>query len=405
MLENPLSALDGAVHERRRGCCCTAPGQSGCRWPPAWTTTSKRPAEVERGDRGDGRLGTDNLRVHPPAGAAAAHREATRLRVVQPALQLRRCATRSAAALTGARHTGLERAARRAAGSTWTSSGTAPTSGSRATRELQQAVRFGLFHVLQAGARAERPLPPAKGLTGPGLRRAHLLGHRGVRAAGAHLHPAAGRRRRAALAALHPGPGASERAATLGLRGAAFPWRTIRGQECSAYWPAGTAAFHINADIAAAVTPYRSVTGDEALETEVGLELLVETARLWMSLGHHDRRRRLAHRRGHRAGRVHRDRERQHVHQPRRRRTTCAARPTPPSATRTRPATSASPLEEVAAWRDAADAVQRPVRRPTCACTSRARGSPGCRSGTSRPPATSTRCCCTRRTSTCTAGR
>ena len=54
--------------------------------------------------------------------------------------------------------------------------------------ELQQAVRFALFHVLQAGARAERRPIAAKGLTGPGLRRPQLLGHRDVRAAGAHLH-------------------------------------------------------------------------------------------------------------------------------------------------------------------------------------------------------------------------
>jgi alpha,alpha-trehalose phosphorylase len=34
--------------------------------------------------------------------------------------------------------------------------------------ELQQAMRFGMFQVLQAGARAERRAIPAKGLTGPG---------------------------------------------------------------------------------------------------------------------------------------------------------------------------------------------------------------------------------------------
>ena len=34
--------------------------------------------------------------------------------------------------------------------------------------EIQQAVRFALFHVLQSGARAERRPIPAKGLTGPG---------------------------------------------------------------------------------------------------------------------------------------------------------------------------------------------------------------------------------------------
>jgi alpha,alpha-trehalose phosphorylase len=74
----------------------------------------------------------------------------------------------------------------------------------------------------------------------------------------------------------------------LGLEGAAFPWRTIRGQECSGYWPAGTAAFHINADIADAVVRYQDASDDQAFERDVGLELLVETARLWRSLGHHD---------------------------------------------------------------------------------------------------------------------
>jgi len=73
------------------------------------------------------------------------------------------------------------------------------------------------------------------------------------------------------------------------LAGAAFPWRTIGGAECSGYWPAGTAAFHVNADIAAAVERHRTVTGDEALQAECGVEILVETARLWMSLGHHSR--------------------------------------------------------------------------------------------------------------------
>ena len=81
---------------------------------------------------------------------------------------------------------------------------------------------------------------------------------------------------------------ARERARSLGLRGAAFPWRTIHGEECSGYWPAGAAAFHINAAIANAVERYLMLTEDEAFEREAGVELLVETARLWRSLGHHD---------------------------------------------------------------------------------------------------------------------
>ena len=81
---------------------------------------------------------------------------------------------------------------------------------------------------------------------------------------------------------------ARERAAQLGLKGAVFPWRTIAGDENSGYWPAGTAAFHINADIADAVVRYRLASDDDRFEREAGLELLVETARLWRSLGHHD---------------------------------------------------------------------------------------------------------------------
>jgi alpha,alpha-trehalose phosphorylase len=81
---------------------------------------------------------------------------------------------------------------------------------------------------------------------------------------------------------------AQERARQLGLAGAAFPWRTIRGQECSAYWPAGTAAFHINADIADAACRYVDATGDRAFERTTALPLLVQTARLWRSLGQHD---------------------------------------------------------------------------------------------------------------------
>jgi trehalose/maltose hydrolase-like predicted phosphorylase len=152
---------------------------------------------------------------------------------------------------------------------------------------LQQAVRFGLFHVLQAGARTERRAIGSKGLTGPGYD-----GHAFWDTEGFVLpvlmatYPVAARDallwRHATL------DQARSRAATLGLRGASFPWRSIDGDECSAYWPAGTAAFHINADIAYAVERYRAATGDDAFDHDYGVELLVETARLWHSLGHHD---------------------------------------------------------------------------------------------------------------------
>ena len=152
---------------------------------------------------------------------------------------------------------------------------------------VQQAVRFGLFHVLQAGASAERRAIAAKGLTGPGYD-----GHTFWDTEGFVLPVLTLTKPQAAADALRWRasilPAARRRAQTLGLAGAAFPWRTINGQESGAYWPAGTAAFHINADIASALEDYRLVTGDDELERECGLEVLVETARLWCSIGHHD---------------------------------------------------------------------------------------------------------------------
>jgi alpha,alpha-trehalose phosphorylase len=155
--------------------------------------------------------------------------------------------------------------------------------------EIQQAVRFALFHVLQAAARAEHRAIPAKGLTGSGYD-GHCFWDTEtfVLPVLTFIHP------RSVAAALHwrrdTLPAARDRAAQLGLRGAAFPWRTIDGAECSGYWPAGTAAFHINADIAHAVLRYVAVSGDKDFERDTGVELLVETARLWHSLGHHDSR-------------------------------------------------------------------------------------------------------------------
>ncbi len=153
--------------------------------------------------------------------------------------------------------------------------------------EIQQAIRFALFHVLQSGARAERRPIPAKGLTGPGYD-GHAFWDTEIFVLPVltmTLPQASADALRWRYSILDK---AKEHAGQLGLQGSAFPWRTINGSECSGYWPAGTAAFHINADIAYAVTHYIEATGDTAFEEEVGLELLVETARLFMSLGYYN---------------------------------------------------------------------------------------------------------------------
>jgi alpha,alpha-trehalose phosphorylase len=154
---------------------------------------------------------------------------------------------------------------------------------------LQQALRFALFQVVQAGARAEARALPAKALTGRGYD-GHTFWDAEMYTLPVltYVMPSAARD---ALRWRHSTMDlAAARARELSLDGVAFPWRTIRGQECSGYWPAGTAAFHVNAGVADAVRRYLAATEDSEFAQEEGLELLVGTARLWRSLGHHNHR-------------------------------------------------------------------------------------------------------------------
>jgi alpha,alpha-trehalose phosphorylase len=153
--------------------------------------------------------------------------------------------------------------------------------------QVQQGLRFGLFQLLQATACAGTRGVAAKGLTGQGYE-----GHRFWDAeiflvpVLAYTSP---RWARDLLMFRHATlPAARARAAELGLAGALFPWRTITGADVAPYFPAGTAAYHLTADIAHAVEVYRAATGDEQFAAGPGAELLVETARLWASLGHYD---------------------------------------------------------------------------------------------------------------------
>jgi alpha,alpha-trehalose phosphorylase len=153
--------------------------------------------------------------------------------------------------------------------------------------ELQLAVRYAVFSIVQASARAEQRAISAKGLTGSGYD-GHTFwdSETYTLRALSYLLPSAVSD---ALRWRHATIGmAADRAQELGLQGVAFPWRTIAGRESSGYWPASTAAFHINADIADAVRRYVRATDDEEFAAGPGLELAVQTARLWRSLGHHD---------------------------------------------------------------------------------------------------------------------
>lgn len=154
--------------------------------------------------------------------------------------------------------------------------------------ELQRAVRYALLQVVQASARTDGDRGiRAKGLSGTGYG-GHtfwdadtfvvpVLTHVLPAAAEAHL-----RWRHSTL------PAAQARARELGRSGASFPWRTMTGRECSAYWPAGSAAVHITADVADAAVRFAETVGGAVFDREVTTELVVAAARLWTGLGHHD---------------------------------------------------------------------------------------------------------------------
>ncbi|MDQ4502847.1 glycosyl hydrolase family 65 protein [Sinomonas sp. ASV322] len=153
-----------------------------------------------------------------------------------------------------------------------------------ASDDLQQAVRWNLFQLAQATSQAGIAGIPAKGVTGSGYeghyfwdQEVYLLPYL------TYTAPAAARK---VLEFRHRMlPAATERAAELNVDGALFPWRTINGQEASAYYAAGTAQFHINAAIAFAAARYAWASGDAGFRVGPGADLLVETARMWASLG------------------------------------------------------------------------------------------------------------------------
>jgi alpha,alpha-trehalose phosphorylase len=151
-------------------------------------------------------------------------------------------------------------------------------------RAVQQATRFNLFSVAQATSRIDGFGVPAKGVTGTGYE-GHYFWDTEVYVDPflTYTQPEIARN------ALHFRsvllPAARERAREMAQSGALYPWRTINGEEASAYYAAGSAQMHINADIAWALVKYVRATGDDGFLVREGIDILVETARMWAELG------------------------------------------------------------------------------------------------------------------------
>ncbi len=154
---------------------------------------------------------------------------------------------------------------------------------------VQQVIRWNIFQLMQATARAEGAGVAARGLTGETYE-GHYFWDAEIYVLPflIYTEPRIARN----LLRFRHGmlDKARERAREVGEKGALFPWRTINGEEASAYYAAGTAQYHINADIAHAIRQYSETTRDWRFLFGPGAEMLVETARLWRSVGFFSKR-------------------------------------------------------------------------------------------------------------------
>jgi alpha,alpha-trehalose phosphorylase len=156
--------------------------------------------------------------------------------------------------------------------------------------ELQQALRFNLFHIFQAAFRAGDMGIPAKGLTGQAYD-GNYFWDTDVYVLPFLIYTYPQLARNLLDFRYRMLDKARQRAQEVNENGALFPWRTIDGEEASAYYAAGTAQYHINGDIMYALQKYVEVTEDEDFLFEKGAEMLAETARMWYGLGFFSERR------------------------------------------------------------------------------------------------------------------
>ena len=157
-------------------------------------------------------------------------------------------------------------------------------------RREQQCLRWNLFQLLQASGRADHSGIPAKGLTSQTYD-GHYFWDMEMYVLPFLIYTSPRLARNVLLYRYSILDKARERARAVSQKGALFAWRTISGEEASAYYAAGTAQYHINAAIAHAITKYADVTGDREFLYDYGAEILVETARLWYDLGFFSERR------------------------------------------------------------------------------------------------------------------
>ncbi|MCU1560720.1 glycosyl hydrolase family 65 protein [Mycetocola sp.] len=150
--------------------------------------------------------------------------------------------------------------------------------------DVQQAIRWNLFQLAQAAGRADDLGVPAKGVTGNGYN-GHYFWDTEIYVIPFLSYTSPLWARNALRVRERMLPAARQRARKLNEAGALFPWRTINGEEASAHYAAGTAQYHINADVTYALAKFVDATGDIDFLSNGAIDIAVETARMWLTLG------------------------------------------------------------------------------------------------------------------------
>jgi trehalose/maltose hydrolase-like predicted phosphorylase len=152
----------------------------------------------------------------------------------------------------------------------------------------EQALRHGQFQLVQGVGRDGLTSLAAKGQSGEGYE-GHVFWDAEIYALPMFVHTAPAIARAMLVWRIGGLAKARENARLMGhAKGALYPWRTIAGAECSAFFLAGAAQYHLNADIAYALKLYVNATGDRSILAEGGAEMLAETARIWLQIGFYD---------------------------------------------------------------------------------------------------------------------
>lgn len=148
--------------------------------------------------------------------------------------------------------------------------------------DLQQATRWCLFQLAQAAARADGLGVPAEG-AGSGYS-GHYFWDTEIYVLPFLIYTTPLWARNALRMRYNMLPAARKRTGQLdGGQGLSSVADDL--EEASAYYAAGTAQYHINADVSFALGEYVRATGDDGSCTAGGVDIAVETARLWATLG------------------------------------------------------------------------------------------------------------------------